>query len=201
MSAPLSDRNSMGSSPVYHAVYRAPWGGGDVVIIGQKTLREKLGIDVMAQLKASVLKAQVRQEGAGMELTARAVGEPKAGAVLRAAMAVTAFGPSGDAPGDVDNNVTPMLPAQRPMIFPDCEVEMPDREGVLETAVDNSVDHDSPPECAKIVRDIGFRTHLHVFRRAFLGDPPARVEPMAVRLQLGARVMRAKPLPERNRLP
>ena len=51
-------------------------GGGDVVIIGQKTLREKLGIDVMAQLKASVLKAQGRQDGAGMELTARSVGEP-----------------------------------------------------------------------------------------------------------------------------
>ena len=32
-------------------------GRGDVVIIGQKTLREKLGIDVMAQLKTSVLKA------------------------------------------------------------------------------------------------------------------------------------------------
>ena len=31
-------------------------GGGDVVIVGQKTLREKLGIDVMVPLKASVLK-------------------------------------------------------------------------------------------------------------------------------------------------
>ena len=68
-------------------------GGGDVVIIGQETLREKLGIDVMAQLKASVLKAQGRQDGAGMEHTARSVGEPNDGAVLRAAMAVTAFVP------------------------------------------------------------------------------------------------------------
>ena len=38
-------------------------GRGDVVIIGQKTLREKLDIDVMAQLKAPVLKAQRRQDG------------------------------------------------------------------------------------------------------------------------------------------
>ena len=38
-------------------------GGADVVIIGQETLREKLGIDVMAQLKASVLKAHGRQDG------------------------------------------------------------------------------------------------------------------------------------------
>eukprot|EP00904_Undaria_pinnatifida_P005886 jgi/Undpi1/2427/HiC_scaffold_13.g05808.m1 len=40
-------------------------GRGDVVIIGQKTLREKIGIDVMAQLKASVLRAQGRQDALG----------------------------------------------------------------------------------------------------------------------------------------
>ena len=51
-------------------------GEGDVVIIGQKTLRTKLDINVMAQPKASVLKAQERQHAAGMELTARSVGEP-----------------------------------------------------------------------------------------------------------------------------
>ena len=166
-----------------HLTIETPWGpvrfsmpftvlpgGGDVVVIGQKTLREKLGIDVMAQLKASVLKAQGRQDGAGMELTARSVGEPNDGAVLRAAMAVTAFVPGGDAPGDVDDEVALTLQSQRPMIFQDSEVEMRDRVGVLETAVDNAVDHGSPPECAKMLRYIVFRTsyvgrcrvtHLH----------------------------------------
>ena len=110
----------------------------------------------MAQLKASVLKAQGRQDGAGMELTARSVGEPNDGAVLRAAMAVTAFVPGGDAPGDVDNEVELTLPSQRPMILQDSEVQMRDRAGVLETAVDNAVDHGSPPECAKMLRDIVF---------------------------------------------
>ena len=41
-------------------------GGGDVVIIGQKTLREELGIDAMAQLKASVLKAHGREDSPEM---------------------------------------------------------------------------------------------------------------------------------------
>ena len=50
-----------------------------LVIIGQKTLREKLGIDVMAQLTASVLKAQGHPDGVVMELTARYVGEPNDG--------------------------------------------------------------------------------------------------------------------------
>ena len=71
---------------------------------------------------------------------------------------------------------------------------------MLETAVDNSVDHDFPPECAKMLHDIVFRTHLDVFGRAFLGDPLARVEPMTERLQLGARVVRAKSPPARNQL-
>ena len=190
----------MGTSPVTMPFIVLP-GGGDVVIIGQKTLREKLGIDVMAQLKASVLKAQGRQDGAGMELTARFVGEPNDSAVLRAAMAVTAFVPGGDAPGDVDDEVTLMLPSQRPMIFQDSEVEMRDCVGVLEPAVDNSVDHDFPPECAKMLRDTVLHTHLDVFRRELLGDPTARKKPVAVPLHSSERVVRAKPPPERNRLP
>ena len=67
-------------------------GGGDVVIIGQKTLRYILGIDVMAQLKASVLKAC----GAGMKLTAFAGSESNARALLQAGMAVPSFRPGGD---------------------------------------------------------------------------------------------------------
>ena len=175
-------------------------GGGDVVIIGQKTLREKLGIDVMAQLKASELKAQGRQDSAGMELTARSVGNPNDGAVLRAAMAVKAFVPGGDAPGDVDDEVAQTLPSQRPMIFQHSEVEMRDRAGVLETAVDSAVDHGSPPECAKMLPHIVFRTHLDVLCRALSGDPPARKKPGAVRFHSRARVVRAKLPPERNRL-
>ena len=55
-------------------------------MIGQKMLREKLGINVMAQLKASVLKARGCQDDSGMELTALAAGQYNAGAVQRAAM-------------------------------------------------------------------------------------------------------------------
>ena len=43
-----------------------------------------------------------------------------------------------------------------------------------------------------MLRDIAFRAHLDVFRRALLGDPPARVDPMTVQLQPGARAVRAK---------
>ena len=75
------------------------------------------------------------------------------------------------------------------MMFQDSKVEMQDRVSVLWTAVDHADDHHLPPECAKKLRDIVYRTHLDVFRRALLGDPPARVEPMAVRLQPGGRAV------------
>ena len=59
---------------------------------------------------------------------------------------------------------------------------MQDRVGALGTAVDDADDHDLPQECAKMVRDIVFRTHLDVFRLSLLGDPPVCVDPMTVRL-------------------
>ena len=58
---------------------------------------------------------------------------------------------------------------------------------------DDADGHDSPPECAKMLSDIVFHTHLDVFCRALLGDPPALVEPMTVRLQPGARAARITP--------
>ena len=59
---------------------------------------------------------------------------------------------------------------------------MQDRVGALETAVDDAVDHGLPPKCAIMLGDIVFRMHLDVFRRALLGNPPASVEPMTVRV-------------------
>ena len=49
--------------------------GEDVVIIAQKAVRDNLGIDVVAKLKASVLNACGCQDCAGVELTDCAVGD------------------------------------------------------------------------------------------------------------------------------
>ena len=66
---------------------------------------------------------------------------------------------------------------------------MRDRAGVLETVVDNAVDHGSPREFAKMMRDIVFRTHLDVPCLVLPGDSPARKKPGAVRFHSGARVV------------
>lgn len=159
-----------------HLMMETPWGpvrftmtctvlsgGSDVVLIGQKMLKEGLGIDVMAQLKASVLKTCGRQEGAGVKLTAGAVGEPNAGAVLWVVIFVTAFGPGGDSLGGVDSIVTLMLPSQRSIIFLQFEVEMRDRVGVSGTAVDEAFDHGFPPKCAKRYEISLFANILTIF--------------------------------------
>ena len=135
-----------------------------------------------------------------MALTAGSVGEPKDGAALRALKAVTAFVSGGDAPGNVDDKVAQTLPSLPPMIFQGSEVKMRHRVDVLETAIDNAVDHCSPPEFAKMLQYIVFRTHLDVSCRALSGDPHVRKEPDVVRFHSGAKFVRAKPPPERNHL-
>lgn len=76
------------------------------MIIGENTRGENLGIDAMVQLKTAVLKAQGHEDGDGMELRAVAVVEPNPGVGLRTAMIVTAFGPGGDAQGNVHDGVS-----------------------------------------------------------------------------------------------
>ena len=127
-----------------------------------------------------------------MGFTALAVGEPNAGAVLQAATAFMAFDPGCDASGELDDEVALVLLSQQPVMFQDPRMEMQGRVGALETAVDDADYHGLPPECAKMAHDIIFRTHLDVFRWALLGDPPTLVEPMTVRLQPRARVVRVK---------
>ena len=132
-----------------------------------------------------------REDDPVMETTAGAVDEPNAGAVLPPAMAVTAFGPGNDAHIDADHDITLTLMSQRPMMFQDSEVEIQDRVGALEMAVDDVVDYGlNVPRCCAISF---FRTNLDVFRRALSTDPPARVDPMTASLQPGATAVRAKP--------
>ena len=158
-----------------------------MVLIGQKTLGEKLGIDVMAHLKAFVLKPG-HQDSARMETTARAVNETNAGAVLRAAMAVTAFGPSDDAPGDADDDVMLTMLPQRPTMFQDSVVEMLDRVEALETAADYAVDHSLTLGCAKMLHDIVYRTHPSgvVGSQKLLGGPAVAVGDAAGRSRVHA---------------
>ena len=153
-------------------------GGGDANAIGRAdALEGEIGINVMAQLKASVLKIHGLEDGPEMEITAGAVGERNAGCVMRAAMVVTAFGPRSGAPGDVDDHIILTLLSPPPMMLQDSETEMQDRVGALKIAVDDNVDHALPLECAKMLLDIVFARTFVLFFRALLDDQLACVKP------------------------
>ena len=70
----------------------------------------------MAPLNTSVPKACRRQDDARVQVTAHAMGQPNAGAVLWVAIAFTASCPGVGAPGKVDDNVTLTLRSQRTRI-------------------------------------------------------------------------------------
>ena len=171
-------------------------------IIMQKALTENLDIDVMTQLSASVLKTPGGQDCGGIDHIACSVGGPNYCAVLRASMTVTAVVPGGHPPGDVVDEVTLTLPSQRPMIFQDSEVEM---QLVFACCRRLSITLLAKtrlsPECAKMLRDVIFRAQLNLLLRALLRDPTTRKQHAPVRYRSGARVVRSKPPPERNRLP
>ena len=136
-----------------------------------------------------------------MEVTAQCMGKPHAGTLLQVGIAVTVFRSGVDVPRDMDDDVTLTLPFRQLMTLEDSDVETTDRVSELNTAVDDTVDHDFPPECTKMLRHIVSRTYLDVFRPAILGDLPARMEHMIVWVQPDAGGVRAKPPSNSDHLP
>ena len=103
----------------------------------------------MAPLKASVPKARRGDDGARVDVTAHAVGELNAGAVLWVAISITAFGSGVDGLGEVDDDVT-----LQPQIRKVPTLKNGIVWDVYATVVDDAVDHGFPAKCAKILRDI-----------------------------------------------
>ena len=110
---------------------------------------EKIDIDVITLLRASVLRACGRQHADRVEVPPHAMGIPNAGAVLRAEMALTVVRQGVDVSGDVTDYVTLTWPSQQPM-------SSQDRVDVLETVIGYTVDRLFLPECATMLREIGF---------------------------------------------
>ena len=101
MSTTLNDLRTIWTSPVKHAVCRSPYGSR----YGYHRADNAEGETRHRRYGAApgTCADGGRQDGARVKRTARAVGEPILGAVPRAAMAVTVFGPGGGAAGEVDN--------------------------------------------------------------------------------------------------
>lgn len=161
-----------------------------MVIIGKKPIREKHGIDVVAQVRASFWRrVDVKME---VQPPSHAMDEANSGSVLWAMMAVAAVRRGVDALCYVNGDVTLTWASQKPMSFQDLGLKTGDCVGVLQTAIGYDVDHFFPPECVLILRDTILRPFLDVFHRAIYGDKSAGVEHTMVWLYPGTRMGRVK---------
>ena len=185
-----------------HLTIEIPWGpvrfsmpfivlpeGSHVVIIRQKTLRGKRGIDVMAQLKISVLKAHGMAMRWRLQLLlwASPTLAPCCGRrwpsrrLGRAATRQVTWTMMAHGCCRLNGPRCSRIPRWRCRAVWVCWRQWP--MTMLTMAYRQNV---------RTVWTISFLTRIF-FRRALLGDPPARVEPNTVRLQSGARAVLTTP--------
>ena len=153
-----------------------------MVIIGQKTLREKNGLDVISKQNASVKKSRGREDGVELHITDGAVGEPDARDVLGMAIAITAFGTAAtrQVTWTMTSHLRCCLNDPRCSRIPrvKCKTVWVRWRRRSMTLLTLAFCRNVPRYCA-----ILFCARIHdVFRRALLGDPPARVYPMKMQL-------------------
>ena len=158
-------------------------GTDSVLILGSKTLRKKLGIDVMASLKG---KAQGGDRSSGDMpenigsrggISLRRVAVTMKG--MQAADKVAAAMEPRD--GFVEDVV-----ARGPAIFMEVGDEVIARREALMAAVDAAREDGLPSDAETRLRALLLGALFDGFRRSLSGDPLARVEPFQVKLKVDA---------------
>ena len=164
-------------------------GTDSVLILGSKTLREKLGIDVMASLKG---KAQGGDRSSGdmpEDVDSR-------GGISLRRVAVTMKGMQ--AAGKVAAAMEPRdefvedVVARGPAMFMEVGDEVIARREALMAAVDAALEAGLPSDAETRLRDLLLGPLFDGFRRSLSRDPPARVEPFQVKLKVDADLTKVK---------
>ena len=178
-------------------------GDDDVLIIGSKTLRERLGIDVMEGLRKA---AAGRKSGAAGEdqvsavaVTSRTRAEPAdheqgvAASSTRSGVRLAKTFDQGEAGGAHD--IADRLSSRGPSMFMNVHEERALRRECLEEAVSEAARRGMPLGAVERLRRVILRARFEGFRRALTGEPPADVEPLRVKLRPGADLQRVKAKP------
>ena len=180
-----------------HVAIGTPWGpvvistafavisGTDsVLILGSKTLREKLGIDVMAYLKGKAQGGDRSSADMPDDVGSR-------GGISLRRVAVTMKGMQ--AAGKVSAAMEPRdefvedAVARGPAMFMEVSDKVSARREALMAAVDTALEAGLPFD-AKMTRlcDLLLGPLFDDFRRSLSGDPPARDEPFQVKVKVDA---------------
>ena len=107
-------------------------------------------------------------------------------------LSVNAFQEAGGQATDEHDEAVERLGERGPDMFMDPADEVSARRVALEESVTDAVEQGLSVSKAERLRGVLHR-HFNAFRRALRDDPPARVEPMRVKLKPGATAVKMKP--------
>ena len=172
-------------------------GENDSLIIGSKTLREKLSIDVMKQLRDTAAVS-----GGGASSTDRASAEvaampPEVIGVRRMAVTMKAMQQVADieveTAGETDGFKDALLDGVPKLMMGSGDSETEQREQILKDAVWRATQAGMPPSDVAELRRLVLGHYEEAFHRGLTGEPPAQVEPTRVVWTPTARTMKANP--------
>ena len=153
-------------------------GEDDLLILGSKTLREKLSVDVMKQLRDM---AAVSRGGAS--ITAHAPAEvpampPEIIGVRRVAVTMEAMlaDIEVEAAGETDGLEDVLLDREPEITMSFSDREIQQREQVLEDAILRAARAGMPPDDLAELRRLGLGPYKEAFRWGLTREPPVQVE-------------------------
>ena len=168
-------------------------GTDSVQILGSKTLRKKLEIDVMASLKGKAQGGDRSSGGMPEHVGSRGVISLRRVAVTMKGMqaaskVVTAMEPRDEFVEDVV--------ARGPAVFMEVGGKVIARWKALMAAVYAALEAGLPSDAeTHLLRDLLLGTLFDGFRRSLSGDPPVKVEPFQVKLKVDADLSKVKARP------
>ena len=158
-------------------------GTGSVLILGSKTLREKLGIDVMAYLKGKAQGGD--RSSADMPDDVGSRGGISLRRVAVTMKGIRAAGKVSAAMEPRDEFVEDAV-ARGPAMFMEVGDKVIARREALMAAVDAALEAGLPFDSKTRLCDLLLGPLFDDFRRSLSGDPPARDEPFQVKVKVDA---------------
>ena len=176
----------------------------DVLIIGSKSMRERLGVEIMASLKDSIVRKTSDRSISPDEMAEVAVATKEAQTVQSR---LSKLGPVGvtlegmRAAGDrmalpeAQDDIREALIARGPAMFMHPAEESEARIEALHKALETAVLVGMDPEAVKRLCQVVLDTRVDAFRRALTGEPAADVEPLRITLKPDASMERVRARP------